>query len=96
MADQMWRFPDNNYTSENGLDTATIRHLLCDYDIILQNICQTFLKYFHNIFCIFLKQWDSSSNATFLVLRSNLRNSLPFLRYPWYSMFLSTQAKKKR
>ena len=22
MADQMWRFPDNNYTSENGLDTS--------------------------------------------------------------------------
>ena len=22
MSEQMWRFPDNNYTNENGLDTS--------------------------------------------------------------------------
>lgn len=41
MADQMWRFPDNNYTSENGLDTSDMEMFKKDpVSSLAREICQ--------------------------------------------------------
>lgn len=41
MTDQMWRFPDNNYTSENGLDTSDMEMFKKDpVSSLAREICQ--------------------------------------------------------
>lgn len=41
MADQIWRFPDNNYTSENGLDTSDMEMFKKDpVSSLAREICQ--------------------------------------------------------
>ena len=41
MAEQMWRFPDNNYTSENGLDTSDMEMFKKDpVSSLAREICQ--------------------------------------------------------
>lgn len=41
MVDQMWRFPDNNYTSENGLDTSDMEMFKRDpVSSLAREICQ--------------------------------------------------------
>lgn len=41
MADTLWRFPDNNYTNENGLDTSDMEMFKKDpVSSLAREICQ--------------------------------------------------------
>ena len=41
MTTQKWRFPDNNYTSENGLDTSDMEMFKMDpVSSLAREICQ--------------------------------------------------------
>ena len=51
MGEQMWRFPDNNYTNENGLDTSDMEMFKKDpVSSLAREICQNSIDAAYNDF----------------------------------------------